>query len=171
MVRRRPDGFETFYLTTRDRCFRAVLASVGDPHEADDLVSEAYSRALAKWAEVCAHPAPAAWVTLTALNVHRDRWRRHKRRRPDEAASFVLDNDAPLDPVLVAAIRTLPNRQREVLVFRVLLELSAEQTAALLDIEPGTVGTHLRRALTQLRTVTETVADAQPDPTTESTRR
>lgn len=170
MVRRSPDGFEAFYLTTRDRCFRAVLASVGDPHEADDLVSEAYSRALAKWAEVCAHPAPAAWVTLTALNVHRDRWRRHKRRRPDGAASFVID-DAPLDPVLVGAIRALPSRQREVLVFRVLLELSAEQTAALLDIEPGTVGTHLRRALSQLRAITATTTDPQPDPSTESTRR
>jgi RNA polymerase sigma factor (sigma-70 family) len=170
MVRRSSADFEAFYLATRDRCFRAVLASVGDPHETDDLVSEAYSRALAKWSEVCVHPAPAAWVTLTALNVHRDRWRRSKRRRPDEATSFVID-DAPLDPVLTAAIRALPNRQREVLVFRVLLELSGEQTAALLDIEPGTVGTHLRRALTQLRALTPKTADTQPGPPTEPIRR
>ena len=56
-------------------------------------------------------------------------------------------------------------------MFRVLLEVSAEQTAALLDIEPGTVGTCLRRALSQLRAVIATVADARPDHSTESTRR
>ena len=61
MVRRSPDRFEAFYLATRDRCFRAVLASVGDAHEADDVLSEAYSRALAKWTTVAMHPAPAAW--------------------------------------------------------------------------------------------------------------
>ena len=44
-------------------------------------------------------------------------------------------------------------------MFRVLLELSAEQTAALLDIEPGTVGTHLRRALSQLRDITATTPE------------
>lgn len=56
-----------------------------------------------------------------------------------------------VDPALLEAVRSLPERQREVVALRVLLDLSAEQTAEVLGIDPGTVGTHLRRALAGLR--------------------
>ena len=59
----------------------------------------------------------------------------------------IVDNDA-----LVAAIRALPARQREVIVLRVFFDLGTEATASLLGISPGTVGVHLHRALGTLRT-------------------
>lgn len=143
--------FETFYRGAKDPCFRALLATVGSTHEADDLLAEAFTRALANWDEVCVHPRPEAWVVRTALNLHRDRWRRSNRQRRrlarDAASAFTV----PFDTELLDAVRALPERQREVVALRVLLDLSAEQTANVLDIEVGTVGTHLRRALATLR--------------------
>jgi RNA polymerase sigma-70 factor (ECF subfamily) len=147
-----PIEFEEFYLATRDRCFRAVLATVRDGHEADDLLAEAYTRALANWLAVAEHPAPSAWVVRTALNLHRDRWRRTRRLRaaPPAAAApapFVAD----IDPSVLECLSRLTARQRDVVVHRVLLGLSANDTARELDIDPGTVGTHLRRGLAALR--------------------
>jgi DNA-directed RNA polymerase specialized sigma24 family protein len=52
-----------------------------------------------------------------------------------------------VDPGLMAAVRSLPDRQREVVALRVLLGLSADQTADVLSINVGTVSTHLRRGL------------------------
>lgn len=151
MARRVPTEFEAFYRAAKDPCFRALLATVGSAAEADDLLAEAFTRALARWKDVRDHPRPEAWVVRTALNLHRDHWRRsqrgqrfHQRREP---VTYTDD----VDPALLAAVRALPDRQREVVALRVLLGLSAEQTAEVLRIDAGTVGTHLRRSLATLR--------------------
>jgi RNA polymerase sigma factor (sigma-70 family) len=56
-----------------------------------------------------------------------------------------------IDGVLLAAIRTLSQRQREVVALRLLLDLDTESTARQLGIAPGTVTAQLHRAVTHLR--------------------
>lgn len=41
--------FDSFYRQTRDDCFRALIVAVGDPAEAEDLLGDAYLRALGRW--------------------------------------------------------------------------------------------------------------------------
>lgn len=148
--------FEGFYAAEKEHCLRAVAAATGDPDEAEDLTSEAFARAYARWDRVRAHPAPTAWVVRTAINLHRDRWR-HRTRTRRLLRAVRQDTDQapppapPLDPRLAQAVRALPPRQREVLAHRVLLGLSTEQTAQVLGVSAGTVKTHLHRALTTLR--------------------
>ena len=60
------------------------------------------------------------------------------------------DRDAVLD-----ALRTLPSRQREVLVLRYYSDLSEAQIAHALEISPGAVKTHAHRGLTALRRTIE----------------
>ena len=148
--------FSDFYAASNDACLRAVVASMPNASAPDDLVAEAFSRAFGQWASLRSHPAPRAWVLHTALNLHRDEWRRRSRPlrlvRADAAEQSV---DAPsklLDPMLVQALDQLSDRQRQVLVLRVLLGLSTAQTATEIGIEPSTVPVHLRRALSSLRT-------------------
>jgi RNA polymerase sigma-70 factor (ECF subfamily) len=62
-VKRR--GFDEFYLDTMDRCFGAVLATVGDLGEADDLLAEAYTRAWGRWNDVSTHAAPRVMAPCT----------------------------------------------------------------------------------------------------------
>lgn len=148
----RRSEFEQFYRQHKDPCFRALIVSVRDARVADELLSEAFTRALARWRDVRAHPAPAAWVVRTAINLHRDEFRR--RRRADRLSRPVVDTvsqDPPFDPALHRAVSALPQRQREVVALRVLADLSTEQTAAVLGITPGTVTTHLARGLQTLR--------------------
>lgn len=54
---------------------------------------------------------------------------------------------------LLAALDALPDQAREVLACRYLLELSEEETAAALDVAPGTVKSRTSRALDRLREV------------------
>lgn len=162
MTERRPDlpasaDFEQFYARTKDRALRAVVASTGDAHDAEDCTAEAFARAYSRWDEVCAHPSPAAWVVRTAVNLHIDRYRRDQRRLR-LLPSLAQDEEAPaaaspIDPQLVEALRALPERQRQVVALRVLLELSGTETAEELGISTGSVGTHLHRALAALRPV------------------
>ena len=59
--------------------------------------------------------------------------------------------DLALDSSLVAALRRLPVRQREVIALRLLLDLDTSTTAEMLGISGSTVTTHLHRAIGALR--------------------
>ena len=149
--------FSEFYETSRDVCLRAVLAGVGDRQLAEDLVAEAFTRAWTSWHVVRKHPAPRAWVVRTALNTRVSWWRRRRREVAWDGAddtSNAVDgtvHEPGLDPVLLAALRALPQRQREVIAFRVFLDLDTRATAKALGIAPGTVTAHLARAVATLR--------------------
>jgi RNA polymerase sigma factor (sigma-70 family) len=99
------------------------------------------------------HPVPRAWVVRTALNARVSWWRRHRREVPlaNHDPASVNDASDMVDAVLIAAVRRLPARQREVVALRVLLDLDTETTAEVLAIAPGTVTAHLSRAVAALR--------------------
>ena len=146
--------FQDFYQAKRDMCLRSVLASVGDRALAEDLVAEAFTRAWLSWHTVRHHPAPSAWIVRTALNTRVSWWRRRRREVALESHLEVAateNGDAGLDVVLLAVLRRLPPRQREVIVFRVFLDLDTKTTAGVLGIAPGTVTAHLSRAVATLR--------------------
>jgi RNA polymerase sigma-70 factor (sigma-E family) len=68
----------------------------------------------------------------------------------ETSVMHAADRDVVLD-----ALRTLPTRQREVLVLRYYGGLSEAQIADSLDISPGAVKTHAHRGLTALRRTIE----------------
>jgi RNA polymerase sigma-70 factor (sigma-E family) len=148
--------FAAFYRDAKDDCLRAVVATTGDRHLAEDLVAEAFARAWASWRKVARHPAPQAWVVRTALNTNVSWWRRRRREvawdgqdRPggDGTASDTLVPDT----AVMAALRQLPLRQRQVVALRVFLDLDTATTAVSLGIATGTVTSHLARATGALR--------------------
>jgi RNA polymerase sigma-70 factor (ECF subfamily) len=128
--------------------------TVASRDEAEDLLSEAFTRAWTNWKTVSTHDAPSAWVVRTALNLHRDRWRKKTNMRRHLAFVPLAHHDRfeIVDRALINVIRALPEQQRLVIAYRVLLDLSTEQTARELQIAEGTVSTHLKRGLATLRT-------------------
>jgi RNA polymerase sigma-70 factor (ECF subfamily) len=150
--------FEVFYLKVRTPCFRALCVTVPNRDEAEELLAEAFSRAFQNWSEIRHHPSPSAWIVRTALNLHRDNWRKsvNARRHLVAVPDKYEDQTSMVDPVLLRHMRNLPEQQLLVVIHRVLLDLSTEQTAKALGIAEGTVSTHLKRGLANLREVLET---------------
>lgn len=147
----RQTEFTRFYEEWRDACLRAVLAVEGDQALAEDLVAEAFARAWARWSRVRVHPAPQAWVVRTALNTRISWWRRHRRESVLDSHDVAASEASFVDPALLAAARALPRRQREVIAYRVFLDLDARTTGELLGISANTVSVHLFRAVAELR--------------------
>ena len=58
-------------------------------------------------------------------------------------------------------LRVLPEKQREIVVLRVVVGLSAEETAAAVGSTPGAVRVAQHRALTQLRKTMTAERDAR----------
>lgn len=168
LPRKRTVDFADFYTDAKDDCLRAVLATVGSRQTAEDLVAEAFARAWARWPTVSRHPAPRAWIVRTALNLHVSWWRRRRREVPApdwiDPPGHGDPGDGLPDPRLMAALRSLSARQRQVVALRIFLDLDSETTARTLGISAGTVTAHLSRATRALRahlTTTSAESDEQ----------
>jgi RNA polymerase sigma-70 factor (sigma-E family) len=142
----------TAYYTTRYRVVRRTAYLLcGDWYEAEDLTQAVFVRLYLAWTRVRADSAHA-YARRVLVNEFL-----HRRRRRESPVETVPDRPAPagrspddrLD--LSAALRTVPERQRAVVVLRYWEGLSVEQTAALLGISPGTVKSQAARGLAALR--------------------
>jgi len=156
-------GFRDLYEREFTPVLRAVFALAGDRALAEDATQEAFARALARWRRIGTHPAPAGWVTTTALNVAR----RQLRRKPESSSTRqdrAQDEDERLS--LHDAIRALSPRQQEAVVLHYLVDLPVAEVATVMGVDEGTVKTHLSRARTAIAAA---LADPLPDPTEELT--
>jgi RNA polymerase sigma factor (sigma-70 family) len=145
--------FAAFFAASWVPCLRAVAASTGNMTLAEDQLAEAFARAWACWPKVRRHPAPRAWVVRTALNAGASAWRGRSKETALTSEDVAAADTAGtgLDTAVLAALRRLPARQREVIVLRVFLDLDIDTTARQLGIAQGTVRAHLSRAMTALR--------------------
>jgi len=152
------DEFDAFYLGSYSRLVAALYAMTGNLAEAQDVVQEAFVRAWDRRRTLSTVDHPEAWVRTVAwrLAVSRFRrtrsamtaWRRHG--PPGDVAPPDIANTA-----LVAALRQIPEAQRQAIVLHHLCDLSVEQVAAEVGSPVGTVKARLSRgraALAQLLT-------------------
>jgi RNA polymerase sigma-70 factor (ECF subfamily) len=143
-----------FVRTDYPRVVAALGVVVGDPARAEDAVQDALATALDHRGSI--HDLPG-WVFAAARNRVRSGSRRRgaERRALERVAGRRTpdgrDVDPTLDDGLVAEVRRLPERQREIVVLHYLLDLSVADVATTLGVTDGTVKTQLHRARTTLR--------------------
>ena len=149
-----PD-FESFYRDAYADIARALTVTLGDLDLAQEATDEAMVRAYARWDKIRAYDNPGGWVYRVGLN-----WARTARRRLTRVSPFHerrVVEPPTTDPANAAALRDLDVSLRAVVVCRLLLDWSVDETAAALRLKPGTVKSRLHRALTQLE---RTLGDA-----------
>jgi RNA polymerase sigma-70 factor (ECF subfamily) len=144
------------YAASASRLMAQVYAMTGDFAEAQDVVQEAFVRALGRRGGLHQLDNPEAWLRTVALNLARSRYRR--RAIFDRLArSGLLDRGAANEPALspdhvalVAALQRLPARLRETLVLHHIADLPVAEVARVMDCSVEAVKTRLvrgRRAL------------------------
>jgi RNA polymerase sigma-70 factor (ECF subfamily) len=144
------DAWCWLYRRFRPSVLAAVRRIVRDPHEAEDVVQQAFAklpRAVARYSPRAGVPF-AAWLLQLARNQAIDHLRRRRETLPDDA----LD-EAPYEPpvssTLKIAIDALPRDQRDVIVLRHLVGLSPGEIAAHLGRSESSVhGLHHRGRVT-----------------------
>jgi DNA-directed RNA polymerase specialized sigma24 family protein len=127
----------------------AALLGAADP---EDAAAESFSRLYAQRQSIQADRA-ASYLRRILINYLRDQHRRAARlARKTPVLALLPPSETTPDPTLTDAIRALPRRQREAVILRLWLDLDERQTAEAMSVSPGSVKTHLRRALAQLST-------------------
>src|SRR4030095_3033947 len=135
---------------------------MGTPTDAEDIVQDAYVRALAGAASFTGG-APPSWLLSIVRNVCDSSQRRQRVRQATEVDEAVHGEDtvtaSPEDRAIDRdtsrrvrqAVENLAPEFREVIVLREFEELSYKQIADVLGVPVGTVMSRLSRARAQLQ--------------------
>ena len=139
--------WESAYRGAYPTVYRGLVAIGARPEEAEDALQDAFVRGLERAGDFPS-TSVEGWIFVVASRA----WRRRRiRDRLLLPWTFLADRpvasaDAPVD--VLAALRTLPLRQRQIVVARYILGLSQAETAELLGIARGTVSAATTQALT-----------------------
>lgn len=149
-------AFEAFVLAHGTMLLRLAGALTGDPGFSEEAVQSALERVFVRWHRL---DDPLAYARQVVVNLCRDRGRGASRR--ERAGLPAVGPMAPAAPdvlsarddrdELVRAVRSLPYRQRAVVVLRFWHDLTEQQAADALGIGVGTVKSQTSRAVQRLR--------------------
>ncbi|WFE50421.1 SigE family RNA polymerase sigma factor [Micromonospora sp. WMMD1155] len=150
------EQFREFVAARSAALLRTAYLLSGDWATAEDLLQTALTKTYLAWKRLGGIEAVEPYARRVMVNTSTSWWRR---RWHGERPTEVLPERAGVDEIeqqldrdlLWRHLKQLPNRQRAVLVLRYYEDMSEAQTAAMLDISPGTVKSQTSRALATLR--------------------
>ncbi|HZG94248.1 MAG TPA: SigE family RNA polymerase sigma factor [Mycobacteriales bacterium] len=136
---------------------RLARLLVDDRETAEDVVQDAFAQLHRRWGSLRDADAALFYLRAAVANGARNRLRSRKRalaRAPLFAASAPAADVAAVEREeqrdVVAGLRRLPWRQRQVLVLRYYLDLTEAEIAATLGISRGAVKSHCSRGIAAL---------------------
>jgi RNA polymerase sigma-70 factor (ECF subfamily) len=142
-----------------------LYAYFGDRQEAQDVVQEAFCRALARWSTVSRYDDPVAWVRRVAWNLAVSKWRRARTAlgflRRQRAVEPRVEGPSPERVALVAALATLPDVLRRAMVLHYLADLPIAEIAEREGVPQGTVKSWLHRGRAALAAQLRPTTDAE----------
>ncbi len=158
--------FEIIMRRYNQRLYRVARAILRDDAEAEDVMQDAYVRAFQHLGQFAGRAKFSTWLTRIAVNEALARARR--RGRFDELEDLVeshgdsmMASSAPspeqqasvgeLKGLLEAAVLSLPEHYRAVLMMRDIEEMSTAEVAACLELSEENVKVRLHRARALLR--------------------
>ena len=156
-------AFEALVQTHRQIALRVAYLVVGDKTEAEDVTQEAFVKAHHAMLRFRGDAPFRPWLLRIVRN---EALNQRRRRGRQERLSLRLSHDpvsggaapSPETTVITGverqtvleAVNALPDRYRDVVVHRYLLDLSEAETAATLRVPAGTVKSRTARALRRL---------------------
>lgn len=145
-------SFNDFVGSAGPTLFRLAYAKSGDIQDAEDVVQEVLTDAYHRWAEIQLLDFPLGWAHRAVLNKTISRWRRRATEHKTVIKLVNSDDTVHNDPAafqdedLWDAIRSLPDRQRDVVLLLWFEDQHVDVVATTLGCGPETVRTHWRRA-------------------------
>jgi RNA polymerase sigma factor (sigma-70 family) len=152
--------FDTFFASSCGDMLARALVLSGGRHDAEDAVQEAYAAAWSVWDRISTYENPGAWVYKVVrqrLWKSAKRWQRVRPLDTDELAELRATDGDPERfaeaAETLAAMATLPDRQRMVLTMHCLQQMEQQQIADELGLSRGAVAASIFKARRKLEKV------------------
>ncbi|MBT3345881.1 MAG: RNA polymerase sigma factor [Gemmatimonadetes bacterium] len=145
----------------QERIYRLAYRLTGDPDVAADIAQETFLRALQSLDRIADGRAFTQWLSRTATNLARDRWRSRRDwvALEDEQADWQVGRPTPQRDAesaqtgerIQAALMELPHRYREAFVLRHVEQMSHDEMCDELGISLSAVKVRIHRACGMMR--------------------
>ena len=166
------EEFDAIVRAHQRRVFRVLYSLVGERDLADSLTQDCFLRAYQNRARFRGEASVETWLIRIAVNLARDHarnrrlafWRKILQPPPvreSAAAEIELPDPGPSPERALLAreqlaavrsvLRSIPAQQRTVFTLRFFEEMTLEEIANVVQVEVGTVKSHLFRALGAIR--------------------
>ncbi len=139
--------------------YRVAYRLIGNPHDAEDVVQDAFRSAWTSRHLYDRSRSERAWLLAILRRRVADHWRRRESREIATGGDLDQPGSPARDPVadelstaMQAALGRLPEELRETLLLVVVGELTHQEAADLQGIPLGTVLSRVSRARSRLRT-------------------
>jgi len=138
---------------------RIAAVMLGSRVSAEDVVQDAFSGLFRRWDRLAEPQKALAYVRSAVMNrcrselrsrarLERRSDRNHRPLGPDSPEQAAILGEEHRD--VLAALRRLPDRQREALILRFFMDLPESEIAATMGVSHGTVRSTTSRALAAL---------------------
>lgn len=156
----------------QDRLFNTLTRVLGSRDDASEVLQDAFVQAYTKLGSFRGSSQFYTWIYRVALNLACSHRRRNIRRRDEQSVDQIreLSGAEPVDrnpqpeqaveraeqaELVQAALLSISDEHRQILVLREMEDCSYETIAEILDLPVGTVRSRLFRARLQLKEVLE----------------
>jgi RNA polymerase sigma-70 factor (sigma-E family) len=150
------------YITEYRSLVRMSVVLVGDVPTAEEVVQESFIAMYGAWRRLRDIDKAVGYLRRSVVNRSRSVLRRRivaDRLAPRPEADMPSAEQGAITRLerraVIAALRSLPARQREAVMLRYYLDLSEEEVASAMKISRGAVKSHTARAKAALRSVLE----------------
>ena len=137
-----------------DALYRYALYVTGQGHEAEDIVQSVFLRAVRSWPSFAGRSSPETWLWSIARHTLEDWARKRAREHRHREASVPAHAASRTDPEPTEwerLLEGLPLRERQVVILRIVEDLSSADTAGRLGMSEGHVRVTLHKAMARLR--------------------
>jgi RNA polymerase sigma-70 factor, ECF subfamily len=161
------DDFDWIVSENQKRIFRTLLLLVRDADAAENLTQECFMRAFRMRNRFRGESEVATWLMRIAINLAHDHnrnkrwafWRRLTRTESIDAIAPVDARRTPEEALIESeslgsvwsAVGRLPERQKTVFSLHYFDEMSLEEISETMNLELGTIKSHLHRAIARVR--------------------
>ncbi len=162
----RIEAVSNLFVAHHRRLVGLAVLLVDDRETAEDVVQEAFVGLHRRWRHLRNPGSAVTYLNRAVVNGGRDRLRHGRRVRvampqmvPVAEGLASAEHDAVArdeSERIWRAIRTLPTRQRQVLVLRYYLDQSEAEMADTLEVSRGSIKKHASRGLAALSRILET---------------
>ncbi len=158
--------FEDSTFCHMEQLFRLAYARTGNRQDAEDILQETYLKAFRAFAGLRQRGRIKSWLTHILINTAADQRRKSLRSVPtvaisdvDESTLLIPSQASPeeeitadeIDPLLLKALKSIPEKFLTPLLLREIHEATYEEIAHILDIPIGTVMSRLSRGRSMLK--------------------
>jgi RNA polymerase sigma-70 factor (ECF subfamily) len=162
-----PEDFERIVPQYQQQIYRILLCQLRDADAADTLTQECFLRAYHKRSSFRGESSVSTWLIKIAINLARDHnrnqrlafWRRLTHTDQIEKIPAAYWGPSPekalqdreMLSAIIAETARLSEKQKTIFLLHFVEEMTLDAIATAIDLELGTVKSHLSRALESMR--------------------